>query len=341
MGNTKKIPAAFLWRKLHSLTGLWLVIFLIEHLLTNSQAALWIGDDGSGFVRGVNLIKSLPYLTAIEIFLLGVPILVHLIWGIIYLRSGQMNSFPSDGTTPSLTEYPRNHAYTWQRITSWILIFTLVGHIVHMRFIDYPADAQINDQHYYMVRVNLDEGLYTLAERLDIQLFDQNRIEKQKSSPEQVEKSLSYSAGLWSSFVDSLSGIFQTPSEGPIEKSRQEELLTEQKQQQQHKFLQALEKKPLRAGQIVAVVKDFGTAELLIVRETFKMPIMIVLYTILVLSACYHGFNGLWTFFITWGINLTEKSQRVFRRFSTLLMVLIAALGLAAIWLTYWINLKQ
>ena len=36
-----------------------------------------------------------------------------------------------------------------------------------------------------------------------------------------------------------------------------------------------------RNGQWVAVAKDFGTADLLVVRETFKMPVMIALYTFL------------------------------------------------------------
>lgn len=36
------LPSAFIWRRAHSLTGLWLVLFLIEHLLTNSQAALFL-----------------------------------------------------------------------------------------------------------------------------------------------------------------------------------------------------------------------------------------------------------------------------------------------------------
>ena len=47
---TAVIPRAFIWRRLHSLMGLWLVLFLGEHLLTNSQAALWLGDNGKGFV---------------------------------------------------------------------------------------------------------------------------------------------------------------------------------------------------------------------------------------------------------------------------------------------------
>src|SRR4051812_29543012 len=112
------IPKAFIWRRVHSLAGLWFVLFLIEHLLTNSQAALFIGDNGSGFVEAVNFIKSLPYLPVIEIFLLGVPFLVHAIWGVKYLLTSKFNSFPADGSTPSLPQYPRNQAFTWQRITS-------------------------------------------------------------------------------------------------------------------------------------------------------------------------------------------------------------------------------
>ncbi len=75
------IPREFIWRRAHSLTGIWLVLFLIEHLFTNSQAALYIGDDGLGFVSSVNWLKNLPYLQVIEIFLLGVPFLIHGIWG--------------------------------------------------------------------------------------------------------------------------------------------------------------------------------------------------------------------------------------------------------------------
>ncbi len=46
----------FIGRRVHSLMGLWLVVFLTEHLIVNSQAALWIGDDGHGFVLLVNFL---------------------------------------------------------------------------------------------------------------------------------------------------------------------------------------------------------------------------------------------------------------------------------------------
>lgn len=281
------IPRAFVWRRLHSLMGLWLVMFLTEHLLVNSQAALWIGDDGNGFVRAVNSIQELPYLKVLELVLLGLPFAIHIIWGVQYLWTGQSNSSRSDGSTPSLPEYSRNHAYTWQRITSWVLLIGVIAHVVQMRFVEYPTALQKGADHYYMVRLDKDEGLDTLGVRLGFELYDHETI-----------------------------------------------------QQQDGQWLAAFEKHPVAAGQVVAVTKSFGTAELLMVRDTFKMPIMLALYTLFVLAACFHAFNGLWTFMITWGVTLTEASQRLMLKLSTGIMIAIAFLGLAAIWGTYWINLK-
>ena len=342
MTEEHRLPKPFFWRRIHSLTGIWLAIFLFEHLLTNSQAALWFGDDGSGFIRSVNAIKHLPYLEAIEIFLIGVPILIHLIWGIKYLLTGKLNSFPTDGTKPSLAKYARNHAYSWQRITSWILALTLIGHVIHMRFIEYPLSAKVNGENLYMVRLNLDEGLYTLAERLHVQLYDQRMIEIHKQYHiDNAGNALTLSSGIWGPFFDSLKEIFQQPKENAIVRNEREKLLLQQNQEQQRNFQKLLRSQPLGQGQIIAVTPEFGTAELLMVRETIKIPIMIALYTIFVLSACYHGFNGLWTFLITWGVSLTKRSQKIMRSFSTILMVLVAFFGLAAIWGTYWINLKS
>ena len=121
------LPKAYLWRRLHSLSGFFLVLFLCEHLLTNSEAALFIGEDGKGFVRMVNFIHSLPYLPMIEIFLLGFPIAVHALYGIQYLRTAEPNSMSGQGKKPEFS-YPRNRAYTWQRITSWIAAFVAEGH---------------------------------------------------------------------------------------------------------------------------------------------------------------------------------------------------------------------
>lgn len=330
-----KIPSAFIWRRLQSFTGFWLSGYLLFHLLTNSQAALLIGNDGKGFIHGVNAINDMPFLPILEILILGIPIIIHTIWGIKYAKEAKFNSFGNAKNEPTLPEYPRNRAYTWQRITAWALVFLLIAHIVHMRFLERPLETQKGTQNYYMVRVNLDPGIYTLAARLGVELFDKDQIQLQK---EAALKS-GVSENTLHSFVFSLRDLFEKPEIKPDEKPQ--ELVQEQKRFEEQQWVHALEKKRLGKNQAIAVSKDIGTAMLLMLRETFKMPIMLVLYTLFVLIACYHGFNGLWTFLITWGVTLSQRTQARFRTFSYALMVLVAFLGLSTVWLTYWINLKQ
>lgn len=274
------LPRAFIWRRLHSISGLFIVIYLIEHLFVNSQAALL--SDGNSFINAVNGIQSLPYLKVLEILLIALPILLHGIWGIIYLFTGKFNSLPTDGSKPSLPEYSRNHAYTLQRITSWILLVGIAAHVVHMRFLEYPPSVQLDNKTYYTVRLEQDPGLETLAKRLDVKLYNSQQAREN-----------------------------------------------------------ALKAHSLGQGEVVAVTPDFGTATLLMVRETFKMPLMMVLYSIFVIAACFHAFNGLWTFMITWGVTLSAHSQRIMRTISTGLMGLLTFLGLASIWGTYWFNLFE
>lgn len=310
MDSTPPIPRAFIWRRLHSLAGLWLVLYLINHLFVNSQAALLFGNDGRGFIHSVNSIHELPYLPLIEIFVLGVPIVIHALWGIQYLRTGQSNSLATDGSKPGLPQYSRNKAYTWQRITSWILALGILAHVVQMRFIESPVQAFRGDQKYYMVKVALDEGLPTVAERLGVLLITSHEVQ---------------------SFSESM----------PPEQEMKYPSLQQQHQKQREDWVIALKKFSLNEKQVIAIAKDFGTAELLMVRNTFQLPVMMVLYTLFVLAACYHAFNGLWTCLITWGIILTQTSQRFMLKASHVLMVIVAFLGLAAIWGTYWINLKS
>lgn len=286
MKDSTAIPKAFLWRRLHSLTGLFIALYLFEHLLVNSQAALYLGEDGAGFIRAVNAIHELPYLPFIEAGLLGVPILAHAFLGIRYLFTGVSNSSRSNGSKPYLP-YERNKAYSWQRITSWILLFTLAFHVIQMRFIDYPTSAKEGNEHVYVMKVEDDQGLHTLAKRLDVRIYNQEQI----------------------------------PSDAP--------------------WHAKVMKRPLKINEVVAVAPNFGTAELLLVRETFKMPFMIALYTIFVLAACFHAYNGLWTFMISWGVTLTQRSQRIMLGICISIMLLVAFFGLSAIFGTYWFNLKQ
>ena len=186
--NVQKTPKPFIYRRLHSFMGVMLVLFLLEHLITNSQVSYFIGDDGNGFIRSVNFIHSLPYLPVLEILLLAIPFAIHIIWGIKYAWESKPNSYENKGITPYLPEYPRNQAYTWQRITSWILIVAVLLHVYQMRFSSYPVKTKLNGETFYLVPVTLDEGLYTLSKRIDVTLYDKKQIKalSSKASPFEV-----------------------------------------------------------------------------------------------------------------------------------------------------------
>lgn len=256
------VPTAFWWRRIHSLTGFALVLFIVFHLFTNAQAALWIGDDGQSYIRSVNAIHEIPFLQVVELMIIALPLIIHALYGLKILQTSEENSYGYDGKHPYLPEYNRNKAYTWQRITSWILLFGIVLHVLQMHFLEGPVKSDEG----YSIFVSQDAGLASVSKRLNVNLKETD-------------------LGL------------------------------------------------------TAVAPNFGTAELLMVRETFKSPLMMVLYTIFVLAACFHSFNGLWTFMLTWGIVLSESSQRMMLKASTFLMFIVTFLGLSTIYLTYWINL--
>jgi succinate dehydrogenase / fumarate reductase cytochrome b subunit len=252
--------------------GFWLIVYLFEHLLVNSQAALWIGDDGYGFVRMVNSLESLPYLQVIETLLIGFPLAIHMVWGVSRLFQAKANSRTTDGTSPSLGSYGRNQAYTWQRITSWILLIGIIAHVVQMRFVERPKEIHIEGKKKWEVNITFDEGLTTLAPRLGVEML---------------------------------------PGD----------------------------KEPLQS--IAVLAPDMGTATLLVVRDAFKSPWQAVLYSIFVLAAAFHAFNGFWTFLITWGFLLSYRSQKAMIPFSVMGIGLLSFFGLAAIWGSYWINLRH
>ena len=242
----------FIWRRVHSLMGLWLVLYLTYHLIVNSQAALWLGNDGGGFVRMVNSLESLPYLHVIESLFIGVPLFVHGIWGVKRALQPKLNTLP----------YARNRAFTWQRLTSWILLIGIIGHVVQMRFVYQP---KLNDQKQYWVEVSSDDGLIALAERVGVHISD------------------------------------------------------------------------LENGDVMITAPNPGLAMLFMVRDTFKSPLMAVFYTLFVVAAAFHAFNGLWTALITWGAILSYRSQKAMLPIGWIGACVLSLLGLAAIWGSYWI----
>jgi succinate dehydrogenase / fumarate reductase, cytochrome b subunit len=266
------LPAHFMKRRMHSLLGVWLSIFLLEHLFTNSQAALYFKDRGSSFVKAVNQIHDVPFLIVIEVIFLAFPFILHALWGIYYLRSSKQNSITLSKKEVSLPMYKRNRAYTWQRVTALILVPAIFLHVYHMRFYRYPVEEDQSGHPYYIVRVYDDKALPTVLSNLS-----------GHSIPQETLPSLK-----------------------------------------------------LSEGQILTSLPSFGAATFLNVRDTFKSPTMVLLYSIFVVAASYHGFNGLWTFLISWGITLTQRAQKYAKVATNLLMSIVMLLGLFSIWGTYW-----
>jgi succinate dehydrogenase / fumarate reductase, cytochrome b subunit len=293
--SSPQISSVFIWRRVHSLMGFWLVLYLILHLITNSQAALWLGNDGNGFVRMVNSLESLPYLHAVEILLIGTPLAIHLVWGVRRALTGRSNSLPSNGGKPSL-RYERNFAYTLQRLSSWILLFGILGHVIQMRFLEMPKRARLAGQEQSMVKLNFDEGLDSLSARLQVDLYDAKEIDAMEGSSKNL------------------------------------------KDQEKAEWRETLASFSLKPNQVVAVADGPGKAILLMVRETFKSPLYAVLYTLFLLAAAFHAFNGFWTFLITWGVILSYRSQRAMIPVCMIGAAILTFLGLAAIWGSYWLN---
>ena len=321
--QVQPISSTFIWRRVHSLMGFWLVLYLIVHLITNSQAALWIGDDGSGFIRLVNTLESLPFLQVVETVLIGIPLLIHGVWGIKRALSAKCNSAGKGEDSPSL-KYSRNRAFTWQRLSSWILLFGILGHVAQMRFLDAPKKAKTSAGERYFTKLNFDEGLYTLTPRLGVCLVTAEElrdIQEQLKSANPIEMHRPGS-----------SKIFDA------KKEEHRELL--QEAWEERESMKALASYRLKDTQVIAISPVPGTAFLLMVRDTFKSPLMAVLYTIFLLAAAFHAFNGFWTFLITWGVILSYRSQKAMLPVSWVGAIILSVLGLAAIWCSYFVNLR-
>ena len=254
---------------MHSLLGVWLSIFLLEHLFTNSTAALYFRDSGSSFIRLVNQIHETPFLIVVEVVFLAFPFVLHALWGIYYLWTAKQNSMVVSKHDVALPQYKRNRAYTWQRITAMFLVPAILLHVYHMRFYRYPLEE---GDHQYVVRVYDDKALQGVVEKLQGRLL-----------PTTVEP-----------------------------------------------------KMHLEKGQVLAELPSFGAATYLNVRDTFKSPAMVLLYSLFVVAAAFHGFNGFWTFLISWGVTISRRAQNWSKVVTNGLMLLVMAFGLFSIWGTYW-----
>ena len=108
---------------MHSLTGIIPVgAFLIEHLLTNSLA--FRGPEE--FNKQVQWIQDMPFLLALEVCFIFLPLVFHAAYGVAIALESR----------PNANQYPYmdNWRYTLQRVTAWMAVVFILIHVVHFRF---------------------------------------------------------------------------------------------------------------------------------------------------------------------------------------------------------------
>ena len=140
---------SFLLRRLHSLSGIVPIgAFLLEHFISNYEA--FHGPEAYG--KQVAFLNSLPFVLALEIFCIWIPIPYHGIYGVWIWWRGDSN----------VSDYPwqGNWFYTSQRWTGIIAFLYMIQHTYYLRFtgvhlpshpMDSFAKVQGEFQHPYMI----------------------------------------------------------------------------------------------------------------------------------------------------------------------------------------------
>jgi succinate dehydrogenase / fumarate reductase cytochrome b subunit len=117
-------------KRLHSLTGVVPIgAFLLEHFFTNSHAL----ESPAAFDRAAAFLSGLPYVTLIEAFGIWLPILFHMVLGIVIATSGQ--------ATLRGPRHSRHIHYVLQRATGLFLVVFIVFHTWSTRFNDAALSA--------------------------------------------------------------------------------------------------------------------------------------------------------------------------------------------------------
>jgi succinate dehydrogenase / fumarate reductase cytochrome b subunit len=117
----------FIFRRLHSLTGIAFGLYLFIHLGVNATLAEGARHDGQPtvFQEQVSQIHRLPFLIAIEFAFLYLPLAYHTIYGTYITLTGQLNVGPYG--------YTRNWLYVLQRVTAMVILFFALFHIFTMK----------------------------------------------------------------------------------------------------------------------------------------------------------------------------------------------------------------
>jgi succinate dehydrogenase / fumarate reductase, cytochrome b subunit len=117
--------SSFLFRRLHSLTGLIFGGYIVVHLIVNATLIQGGAGPEDTYQLQVDKIHALPFLWALEWIFIFLPIIYHSVYGIWITIGGQ----------PNVEKYPyaKNYFYLVQRISAFIILFFILFHVLGMK----------------------------------------------------------------------------------------------------------------------------------------------------------------------------------------------------------------
>src|SRR3984885_2477510 len=114
---------SYLWRKLHSLSGIIPIgAFLVEHIISNFETL----NGPLAYAQQVKFLNSLPLARVLELAFIFIPLAFHALYGVFIAFRGRV----------SVNVYPwaSNWMYVSQRITGIIAFLYIVQHVWRQRF---------------------------------------------------------------------------------------------------------------------------------------------------------------------------------------------------------------
>jgi len=114
---------SFLWRKLHSLTGIIPIgAFLVEHIVSNFETI----NGPLAYAQQVKFLNSLPLVRVLEWGFIFIPLAFHALYGVFIAVRGRSNV--------NIYPWAGNWMYSSQRWTGAIAFAYMVWHTWHLRF---------------------------------------------------------------------------------------------------------------------------------------------------------------------------------------------------------------
>jgi succinate dehydrogenase / fumarate reductase, cytochrome b subunit len=142
---------SFVWRRLHSLSGIVPIgAFLIEHLVSNFEAL----KGPAAYAEQVRFLNALPLVRVLEWAFIFIPLIYHGVYGVYIWLRGHSN----------VVYYPwaGNWMYVAQRYTGLIAFAYIIQHVLRQRFMgvslpEHPGAAfhkvQVELQNPWMLAV--------------------------------------------------------------------------------------------------------------------------------------------------------------------------------------------